>query len=271
VAGQQCSVGGFVQNVAMGAELGGLTMGLMSEAGSAAAEGAETAAEDDAFGALGKAGCSFSPDTQVATLGGGIAIASLKVGDSVQAYDPKTGETGPHQVTAVMVHTDPVIEHLKLDTGPIETTPNHRFFTADRGWVEAGSLVVGEEVRTDTGHSASVTGFTLDATPSSMWDLTVADAHSFFVGPGAVLVHNFACVRGPNGTTGMERSPGWTPEVRPPGENPAAGPLGELARKTGNNGNINDQISGQATEGSGGGAAGTANKLLQILSIFFGG
>ena len=54
------------------------------------------------------------------------------------AYDPRTGVTGPHTVTAISVHTDPVIEHLATDTGPIETTPNHPFFTTDRGWVDAG-------------------------------------------------------------------------------------------------------------------------------------
>jgi hypothetical protein len=30
----------------------------------------------------------------------------------------------------------------------------------------------------------------IDATPTTMWDLTVDGAHSFFVGQGAVLVHN---------------------------------------------------------------------------------
>lgn len=56
-----------------------------------------------------------------------------------------------------------------------------------------------------------------------MWDLTVDGAHSFFVGPGAVLVHNFCpgsadFVSGPNGvvvpTSKSElisdlRSAGW--------------------------------------------------------------
>jgi hypothetical protein len=126
----------------------------------------------------------------VATTTGSVAIASLRVGDTVEAYDPQTGETGPHTVTAVMVNTDPAIEHLRLDTGSIETTPNHPFFTADRGWVQAGSLAIGELIRTDSGRFAAVLGFTVEATPSTMWDLTVDGAHSFFVGPGAVLVHN---------------------------------------------------------------------------------
>jgi RHS repeat-associated protein len=158
------------------------------DAAKAAGAGTKLHILDDIVGAF----CSFSADTPVATEAGRTAIASIRVGDTVEAYDPKTGETGPHEVTAVSAKTDPVVEHLATDTGPIETTPNHPFFTADRGWVEAGQLVVGEQIRTESGHTTAVTGFTLDATPTTMWDLTVDGAHSFFVGSGAVLVHN-AC------------------------------------------------------------------------------
>ena len=136
-------------------------------------------------------GClSFSASTAVATPSGSTAISSLRVGDTVMAYDPKTGETRPHTVSAVMVNTDPAVEHLRLDTGPIETTPDHPFFTVDRGWVVAGSLTTGEHIRTATGAYAVVLGFTVETTPSTMWDLTVSGAHTFFVSSGAVLVHN---------------------------------------------------------------------------------
>jgi hypothetical protein len=127
-----------------------------------------------------------SSDTLVATPTGKTAISEIRVGDTVEAYDPRTGVTGPHTVTAVMAHTDPVVEHLVTDTGPIETTPNHPFFTTDRGWVEAGSLAIGEQVRTESRKPATVVSFTVSATPSTMWDLTVDGAHSFFVGSGAV-------------------------------------------------------------------------------------
>jgi len=158
------------------------------DAAKAAGAGTKLHILDDIVGAF----CSFSADTPVATATGRTAIASIRVGDTVEAYDPKTGETGPHEVTAVSAKTDPVVEHLATDTGPIETTPNHPFFTADRGWVEAGQLLVGEQIRTESDHTTAVTGFTLDATPTTMWDLTVDGAHSFFVGSGGVLVHN-AC------------------------------------------------------------------------------
>jgi hypothetical protein len=56
--------------------------------------------------------------------------------------------------------------------------------------VDAGNLKPGEKVRTDTGTDATVVSFTLESTPTTMWDITVDGAHDFFVGTGAVLVHN---------------------------------------------------------------------------------
>jgi len=161
-------------------------------------------------------GDTFTPDTTVAMADGSSKpISELRPGDLVEAYDPATGKTGPHTVTAVTVNRDPATEHLVLDTGPIETTPNHPFYTTDRGWVEAGALRIGERIRTATGTDATVVSFTLDAHPASMWDITVAGAHSFFVGSGAALVHN--CPR-PLG--GKDTEPMWT---RLAGLNPGFG------------------------------------------------
>jgi hypothetical protein len=177
-----------------------------------------------AIRALRKPACSFSADTAVSIAAGSTAISSIKVGDTVQAYDPNTGETGPHTVTAVTAHTDPAVEHLTLDTGTIETTPNHPFFTLDRGWVLAGSLKVGEQVRTESGVPATVLGFTVSATPTTMWDLTVEGAHTFFVGSGAVLVHNCP-IEGPGS------GPGY--RVRVGGGKAAATDIPSWARQLG--------------------------------------
>jgi hypothetical protein len=100
-----------------------------------------------------------------------------------------------------------VVEHLVTSAGAIETTPNHPFFTTDRSWVEAGSLLPGEHLRTDSGTDAVVVSFTTEATPQAMWDLTVDTAHSFFVGSGGVLVHNF----NPDECGGL-RSPSRSPD-----------------------------------------------------------
>ena len=188
LAGMPCTAEGFARTVALGAAMGGVAGG----AGAAFDIGEDAA---DAAGA--SCGLSFSPQTTVLMADGSSKpIDKLRVGDLVEAYDPATGKTGPHRVTAVMVNRDPATEHLVLDTGALETTPNHPFYTTDRGWVEAGQLKIGEHIRTATGTDALVVSFTVDPHPARMWDITVAGAHSFFVGSGEVLVHNCEMPRG---------------------------------------------------------------------------
>ncbi len=43
-------------------------------------------------------------------------------------------------VTDVLVHLDPAIVNLTLDEEALETTPEHPFYTRERGWVDAGNL-----------------------------------------------------------------------------------------------------------------------------------
>ena len=153
--------------------------------------GGAGAAFDMVEGAGAFGGCSFTPQTTVLMADGSRKpISKLRVGGLVEAYDPATGKTGPHRVTAVMVNRDPATEHLVTSAGSIETTPNHPFYTTDGGWIPAGQLRIGEHVRTATDTDAVVVSFTVDPHPARMWDITVAGAHSFFVGSGEVLVHN---------------------------------------------------------------------------------
>ena len=149
------------------------------------------------LGKLGKvlgAPCmnSFSVDTEVATLEGPQAIGSLEVGDLVLAYDEETGTTGYYRVTAVLVHEDPVIEYLTIDGEQLQTTPEHPFYTQEAGWewVDGGSLWRGAHVRKADGRYGVVQAVEMVQQPQVMYNLTVAEAHTFFVGDGQWLVHN---------------------------------------------------------------------------------
>jgi hypothetical protein len=224
---------------------------------------------------------SFSSDTKVAGADGAkTAISSLKLGDTVLAYDPKTGVTGPHTVSAVMTNLDPVVEHLSTSAGSIETTPNHPFFTADRGWIDAGSLRIGEKLRTDTGTDATVSGFTVSATPTTMWDITVDGAHSFFVGSGSgVLVHNASCTGGvPQGNPRAAREmanppvgPREVPQVINSARNPDSLQIAGIGQDTGDIGNIAKGMGSIKPLPGGGGALGKLSQLGRIFVNFFGG
>jgi hypothetical protein len=134
--------------------------------------------------------CSFTPDTPVATPDGAVPIAAIAVGDMVFAYNEATGATGVYTVTATWGHLDPLIVALTLDDDTLTTTPEHPFFVLRRGWVAAADLRPGDAVRRVDGTYGLVTRVALEARPQVMYNLTVATAHTFFVGDDGWLVHN---------------------------------------------------------------------------------
>lgn len=151
--------------------------------------GGITGGASEGFSRLGSA-CSFTADTSVVTENGQEAIGDIRVGDMVLAWNEATDTTGSYPVTAVLVHVDPTLVHLMLDGEYLVTTPEHPFFTKERGWVAAGVLQVGEQVRQADGTSGMVQRVELEQRPRVMYNLTVATAHTFFVGDGQWLVHN---------------------------------------------------------------------------------
>jgi RHS repeat-associated protein len=133
---------------------------------------------------------SFSEDTTVVTTEGDVPISELEVGDTVVAYDETTGETGEYEITDMISHEDPVIVHLTIDGELIETTPEHPFYTDDGEWINAGELEVGDLIYSLDGDFGVVESIVVVADPQQMYNLTVDEAHTFFIGEGDWLVHN---------------------------------------------------------------------------------
>ena len=123
-------------------------------------------------------GLSFSAQTPVETPAGERPISSLKVGDTVEAYNPATGKAEAEPIQRVWRNHDAGLVDVHLTTNTavlttaidatsavpaatgqpanadaaggetIHTTANHPWLTADRGWVQAGELKPGESVVT---------------------------------------------------------------------------------------------------------------------------
>jgi hypothetical protein len=138
-----------------------------------------------------RAGACFSPDTLVTTKYGKKPIRDLKVGDEVLAYDEARGHTGFYPVTAVLRHNSDMIEHLVVEGERITTTPEHPFYSRERGWVAAGDLYEGEAIRKGDGSYGKVESITRIDSRQTVFNLTVATAHTYFVGEGQWLVHNY--------------------------------------------------------------------------------
>jgi hypothetical protein len=155
---------------------------------------------------------SFSADTKVATPDGPRAIASINAGDKVLAYDPGTKEVSPQTVDQVFVNHDSDRVDVTLDapspstgkgrsarptlragasmldrsTETIHTTAKHPWLTADRGWVDAGALQVGEPVQLADGSIAQVDDLKIVPGTGEMFE----EVHTFAVGQGLYVVHN---------------------------------------------------------------------------------
>ncbi|MEO6063438.1 MAG: polymorphic toxin-type HINT domain-containing protein [Thermoflexales bacterium] len=142
------------------------------------------------FGGAQQQACSFAPDTKVTTDGGPVSIAGVVTGTRVLAWDETTNATGYYPVTNVWVHSDPVLVVLIIDSETITTTPEHPFYTPMHGWLPAAELWVGAGLRRSDGGVGTVESTTTLTRTERMWNLSVATAHTYYVGVGGWLVHN---------------------------------------------------------------------------------
>jgi hypothetical protein len=93
--------------------------------------------------------------------------------------------------------TDVEVADASGATAVVHTTSRHLFWSDARGrWLEAARLTPGTTLR--DAYGATVTVAAVRAVPGAqdMYDLTVDDAHTFYVlvGGDTVLVHNVSCL-----------------------------------------------------------------------------
>jgi hypothetical protein len=143
-------------------------------------------------------GCSdgtcqcFVAGTLVATEAGDRPIESLRVGDAVWAFDVETGELALKPVLRLFVTPDRPVMHVEMFsdvTGneQLTVTAGHPFWVEDEGWV--GAVDLNDDAL--RGKEAPVYGWAGgEAGRSTVYNVEVADFHSYFVGQSRALVHN---------------------------------------------------------------------------------
>ncbi|WP_327313220.1 polymorphic toxin-type HINT domain-containing protein [Streptomyces sp. NBC_01235] len=146
-------------------------------------------------------GCrnSFDPRTEVLMADGTTKpIVDVRIGDKVVATDPKTGKRGPRAVTAELLNRDNDLVDLEV-RGPdgkavtIHTTSHHPFWDDTvHTWVEAGRLTPGHTLKAADDSRVTLGGVLPRPGVADMYNLTIADLHTYYVLAGAtpVLVHN---------------------------------------------------------------------------------
>ena len=137
----------------------------------------------------------FIAGTMVLTTAGLVAIERLKAGDVVISTNPDTLETASKTVLETYVRKVDKLVHLTINGEEIVTTDNHPFYVQGRGFINAGSLLVGDKLISVNGEDLFVEKHRVEEfdEPVDVYNFQVEDYHTYFVGDCAVWVHNKNC------------------------------------------------------------------------------
>ncbi|HMN31013.1 MAG TPA: polymorphic toxin-type HINT domain-containing protein, partial [Caldilineaceae bacterium] len=144
------------------------------------------------------AGClgnSFTGDTLVTTDKGLVPIDQIEVGDRVLSYDEAAGDNSLQPVTALINGEHPAtLITVTVSSGvPIVATDGHPFFVAGLGWQRADQLVVGEQLVDEEHEPLPIVSLVRGEETLHVYNLSVANTHSYYVSVDEVLVHNAKC------------------------------------------------------------------------------
>jgi hypothetical protein len=178
------------------AEMAALRFAAAAAARAAEGAGTEAAATEEACSG-GICNVCFPADTVVAAENGERPIQDIAVGDLVWSRDPVTGDVVLQPVVRRFVTEEqPLVEaeFLRPDgaSEALRATPNHPFWTEDRGWIRAADLRPGELVQMRDGEKAAVGSEHAESGTTTVYNIEVAHAHTYFVGHSNIWVHN-AC------------------------------------------------------------------------------
>ena len=119
----------------------------------------------------------FIAGTMVLTTAGLVAIERLKAGDVVISTNPDTLETASKTVLETYVRKVDKLVHLTINGEEIVTTDNHPFYVQGRGFINAGSLLVGDKLISVNGEDLFVEKHYIEEThvPVDVYNFQVED------------------------------------------------------------------------------------------------
>jgi hypothetical protein len=152
---------------------------------------------------------SFAAGTMVLTRSGLKPIEDIEVGELLAARDPATGAVHWQPVRARLIRGAAQVMRLTVrdEAGRIETvvvTPNHPYLRADGTvdilravsldpgglWTAAGYLKAGDKLDSVNGQLVEVVRVEVDSTTTTVYNLEVAEDHTYAVGELQAWVHN---------------------------------------------------------------------------------
>lgn len=121
------------------------------------------------------------------------SIEDICVGDYVLSYNENDETVSRQKVIDTFSKEVYQTIGLAIDGGYIETTYNHPFYSPVYNcWIEAGSLRVGDYVVDSSGNCQVVQDIQINnySQPVTVYNFTVKNNHTYFVGESEILVHN---------------------------------------------------------------------------------
>ena len=138
-------------------------------------------------------GC-FIGDTLVLSKEGYVKIEDIKMGDYVYSQDVRTGEKAFKEVLQVQKRNTSEIVRVKVQDEEIQVTQSHLFYTNGQ-WELAGNLKAGDILISANGEEKKVISVEnyLAKELEAIYNFSVEEYHTYFVGRFGILVHNEGC------------------------------------------------------------------------------
>ncbi|MCL8538068.1 polymorphic toxin-type HINT domain-containing protein [Chryseobacterium gallinarum] len=131
----------------------------------------------------------FPAGTPVHTEDGIKNIEDIRVGDLVWAYDEDTDTVALQPVIDLITNESDHTISIYTEAEVIETTAIHPFYT-EEGWKDASELEAGEKILTKNDEKVTIERTEYSYEPKKVYNFTVDNFHTYFVGMFAWLVHN---------------------------------------------------------------------------------
>ena len=179
--------------------------GILSSAWNAITNGAKSlfGIHDTEFGYVDENGefvfkTCFVAGTKIRIRNGYKNIEDIRVGDEVLSWNEITGKLSFQKVEHTFIRKTPAIyKIIYSDGGVVETTWNHPFYIAGKGWVEARHLKATDSSFTATAiaeqnnqANLEIAAIDVDKRSETVYNFSVKEFHNYFVTESDILVHN---------------------------------------------------------------------------------
>ena len=127
--------------------------------------------------------------TSIWTDRGMVAVEKIAAGDCVLAKNIETGELAYKPVIHTTVRQPVPVKKFVVNGQPVVASSGHNFWVSGDGWTKTRELIPQQPIHTVVG-MARIESVEDETEPAPVYNLVVADFHTYFVGPAMILSHD---------------------------------------------------------------------------------